>query len=70
MMGNVVRAYPCGTEVTPHHTHSKAIIVGVLIRESFVTYEIAYFNAGDRKTAWVSEIEFSTAGIKSRIGFK
>lgn len=46
-----------------------AIVIGSLIRESSVEYEISWWTAGDRKTAWIREIEIINTERNLQVGF-
>ncbi len=61
-----------GTEVSIRSTNIKGVILAVCIRAGNITYDVSYFNNGEHKTAWLSELEFTTfdTGLRNQIGYR
>lgn len=60
-----------GTEVTTLIGKVKAVITGICIRGTRVTYELSYFVDGDHKSCWVdnTEIVWEAGMDKVEIGY-
>lgn len=60
-----------GTSVVIKHTNITGQIIQTLIRQTEVSYEVAYFIGGDYKSAWLNESQFDCEKPqKESIGFK
>ncbi len=70
-MDDVIARYGIGRTVRLKHDKFKVVVTGITVRHGqHVSYEVAWFHEGDRKTAWVQECEIA-GGPKgrTRIGF-
>ena len=61
--------YREGTPVTIKAGEIEGFIVGILLKNKSVQYEVSFFD-GEIKSTWLGDIEFTTEGKKSKIGFK
>lgn len=62
-----------GTLVQPKLLKVDAIITAACIRDKRVTYELSYFNNGELKNIWLSELEFTikeSVFTTNKVGFK
>lgn len=67
----MIKAYVCGTKVKTKIGEFDGIITCFQIRWDKVTYEITYCVAGEIKTIWLLEQEFTLDKKKAeQIGFK
>lgn len=63
--------YQLGTIVFLKNGTIEAIIVRIMIQETSVQYECAWWWGNDRKKEWFNEFEFTTKAKKSaRLGFR
>lgn len=46
------------------------LVIGIMLRQSSVQYEVAWCIEGDRKTAWVEECELTQSSRVTEVGFK
>jgi len=61
----------CGTKAIIKLGNSEAIITGISIRFSTVSYELSYFINGEYKSTWFNECEFNVDERSNTvIGFK
>lgn len=54
-----IQVVPCGTRVKTVIGDIAALVTGICIRDSGISYEISYFHNGEHKDAWVRRYEFS-----------
>lgn len=69
----ILNVYSVGTEVSTVVGKITAVITAILLRDKSIQYEIAYFNHGDYKSAWVYEFEIiviNKINDTTKIGFK
>jgi hypothetical protein len=66
----LLKVYPCGTDVTLSNINILGKITAILIRDSFISYEVGYFLKDNycRTIFSESELIYSTA-TKRNIGF-
>lgn len=65
----MIQVYPVGAKVYAYGEHATVVSVCVGANDH-VTYNVAYFHNGDRKTMWVEECEVTpSAPERLRIGF-
>lgn len=60
-----------GTTVITKIGSISALVTGVCIRDTSITYEISRFAGGKRESDWISRFEFEIdTSIKTKPGFK
>ncbi len=63
--------YPCGTRVQINDANECGIIVGIIIRDTKIIYEIAYYYNGNYCIHQFNECQLSFKKVdKMQIGFK
>jgi hypothetical protein len=68
---NIINIYPYGTPIKTKYGGIEALIVACKIANKSIIYQISYFYAGENKTCWVEDCEFTVNdSTKQKIGFK
>lgn len=67
----MIKLYPCGTKAISVLGNKEGLLTGKIIRDNHIQYGFSYFDAGEFKTAWMKEAEFTTDIKKTqKIGYK